>query len=133
MTTTPKTKARQRLLGRIRVPEGGSPTHPGKMLFEEFLKPLGVSRQQMAEAVQLPGQQVDQIIDGQQPVTPAVALRLAKYLGMSTTFWVNLQLRWDLYHALQADAAVLEAIEPLPRPDLPELLELAGIEEKDSE
>ena len=87
----------------------------------------------MAEAIQLPGQQVDQIIDGQQPVTPAVALRLAIYLGLPATYWMNAQLRWDLYHALQADAAVLEAIEPLPRPDLPELLELAGIEEKDSE
>jgi plasmid maintenance system antidote protein VapI len=49
---------------------------------------------------------------------------------MSVEFWMNLQLRWDLYHAIKADEEVLNAIEPLPRPDLPELLKLAGIEEQ---
>ena len=133
MTTTLKSETRQQLLGHIRVPTHRPPTHPGEMLLEEFLKPLGVSNKQLAESIQLPYPQVNEIIKGRRPVTPAIALRLKKYLGMSVEFWMNLQLGWDLYHALQADAAVLEAIEPLPRPDLPELLELAGIEEKDAE
>ena len=130
MTTTPKTKDLQQIIGRIRVPTHRPPTHPGVMLQEEFLKPLGVSQKQLAEAIQVPYRQINEIINGQRPVTPSIALRLAKYIGMSTTFWMNLQLSRDLYFVLKSEREVLNAIEPLPRPDLPELLKLAGIEEQ---
>jgi addiction module HigA family antidote len=100
------------------------------MILEEFLKPLGVSQRQLAGAIQVPYRQVNEIINARRPVTPTIALRLTRHLGMSVGFWMNLQLRWDLYHAIKADEEVLNAIEPLPRPDMPELLKLAGIEEQ---
>jgi addiction module HigA family antidote len=103
------------------------------MLLEEFLKPLDVSPEQLAEAIHLPSRQVSEIIHQRGALTPAIALCLAIYIGMSAQFWMDLQLRWDLYHALQSDEKLLNAIEPLPRPDMPELMKLAGIEEKDTE
>ncbi len=133
MTTTLNRKTRQQILGRIRVPTHRPPSHPGTFILEDLLKPLGVSPSQLADAIHLPDAQVNEIINGQRPITPAIALRLAKYLGLPATFWMNAQLEWDLYYALESDAAALNAIEPLPRPDLPELLQLAGLEEQDCE
>ena len=133
MTITTKTKDLQQIIGGIRVPTHSPPTHPGQMLQEEFLKPLGVSQKQLAEAIQVPYRQINEIINGQRPVTPSIALRLAKYIGMSTTFWMNLQLSWDIYFVLESDEEILNTIEPLPRPDLPELLKLAGLEEEGNE
>ena len=133
MTITTKSKDLQQIIGRIRVPTDSPPIHPGAMLQEEFLKPLGVSQKQLAEAIQVPYRQINEIINGQRPVTPSIALRLAKYIGMSTTFWMNLQLSWDIYFVLESDEEILNTIEPLPRPDLPELLKLAGLEENDNE
>ena len=133
MTITSRTKDLQEIIGRLRVPTNSPPPHPGEMLHEEFLKPLGVSQKQLAEAIQVPYRQINEIINGQRPVTPSLALRLAKYIGMSTTFWMNLQLTWDIYFALQSDEEILNEIEPLPRPDLPELLKLAGLEKEENE
>ncbi len=118
-------------LGCARITEDGPPTHPGQMLLEEFLKPLGISQRQLAEAVHLPYRQVNGIVNGHRPVTPAIALRFTKYIGMSVGFWMNCQLAWDLHHALKREEQILNTIEPLPRPDLPELLQLAGLEEQD--
>ena len=117
-------------LGFVNVPSHRPPTHPGEMLLEEFLKPLGISQRQLAADIHLSYRHINAIVNRRRPVTPAIALRLTRYLGMSVGFWMNLQLRWDLYHAVKAEADVLSNIEPLPRPDMPELLELAGIEEK---
>ena len=125
-------KASQRL-GHVRITEGGPPTHPGEMLLEEFLKPLGVSQRQLADATFLPYRHVNEIINKRRRITPAIALRFTRYLGMSVGFWMNLQLSWDLYFAIKSDKEILDAIEPLPRPDMPELMKLAGIEEKDTE
>ena len=133
MTITHKTNDLQQIIGRIRVPTDSPPTHPGVMLQEEFLKPLGVSQKQLAEAIRVPYRQINEIINGQRPVTPSIALRLAKYIGMSMTFWMNLQLSWDIYFVLESDEDILNTIEPLPRPDLPDLLKLAGLEEEDNE
>ena len=133
MTITHKTNDLQQIIGRIRVPTDSPPTHPGVMLQEGFLKPLGVSQKQLAEAIRVPYRQINEIINGQRPVTPSIALRLAKYIGMSMTFWMNLQLSWDIYFVLESDEDILNTIEPLPRPDLPDLLKLAGLEEEDNE
>lgn len=88
------------------------------MLLEEFLKPLGITQRQLAGDIHLPYRQVNGIINRRRPVTPAIALRLTRYLGMSVGFWMNLQLAWDLYHAAQSETAALSEIEPFPRPDL---------------
>jgi len=83
----------------VRVPTHRAPTHPGEMLLEEFLIPLGLTQRELAEAIHVPYQRVNEIVNGRRGMTPSTALRLAKLLRVSADFWMNLQLRWDLYHA----------------------------------
>lgn len=94
----------------IRIPTHRAPTHPGEMLLEEFLIPMGLTQRQLAEAIHVPYQRVNDIVNGRRGITPSTALRLAKFLGMSPDFWMNLQLRWDLYFAQQNEKKVLEQI-----------------------
>jgi addiction module HigA family antidote len=96
----------------IRIPTHRPPTHPGEMLLEEFLTPIGLSQRELAEALHAPYQHINKIINGRRAVTPSTALRLAKFLGMSADFWVNLQSRWDLYHTRLEESEALEAIRP---------------------
>jgi addiction module HigA family antidote len=84
------------------------------MLFEEFLKPMGLSQRELADAIHVPYQRVNEIINGRRGMTPSTALRLAKFFGVSPDFWMNLQLRWDLYFAQRSEANQLKAIKPLP-------------------
>lgn len=98
----------------IRVPTDRTPTHPGEMLVEEFLKPMDLTQRELAEAIHVPYQRVNEIVNGKRGMTPSTALRLEKYLGMSASFWLNLQLRWDLYFAQRAEADELAAITPYP-------------------
>jgi addiction module HigA family antidote len=69
----------------------------------------------LADAIAVPYQRVNEIVNGRRGVTPSTALRLAQCLGTSTDFWMNLQLRWDLYHAKRAEAEALKRIRPLKR------------------
>lgn len=94
------------------LPTNRPPTHPGEMLREEFLTPMNLTQRDLAVAIRVPYQRVNEIINGKRGVTPATALRLARFFGMSAGFWMNLQLRWDLYHAQQEEAEVLDAIQP---------------------
>ncbi len=96
----------------VRVPTHRPPTHPGEMLLEEFLTPMNLTQRELADAIRVPYQRVNEIINGKRGVTPATALRLARFFGMSAGFWMNLQLRWDLYHAQQQEAEALDAIQP---------------------
>ena len=112
------------------IPDGGPPTSPGEMLLEEFLKPLGISQRQLARGIQVPYRQVNEIVNARRKVTPAIALRLTRYIGMSVGFWMNLQFAWDLYHAAQSEADILSEIEPFPRLDV---AELAGAKEQTPE
>lgn len=96
----------------IRVPTHRTPTHPGEMLLEEFLIPMGLTQQDLANAIQVPYQRVNELINGHRGMTPGTALRLEKFFGMSASFWLNLQLRWDLYFAQQKEKNTLESIEP---------------------
>ena len=95
----------------VRIPTHRPPVHPGEMLLEEFLAPLGVTQRELAHAIHTPYQRVNEIVNGKRGITASTALRLAKYFGMTPEFWMNLQLRWDLYHAQQAETNVLEQIE----------------------
>ena len=94
----------------VRVPTHRKPTHPGEMLLEEFLEPMGLSQRELADAIAVPYQRVNEIVTGRRGVTPSTALRLSTYFGTSTDFWMNLQLRWDLYHAREAEADILKKI-----------------------
>ena len=94
----------------VRIPTHRKPTHPGEMLIEEFLRPLGLTQQELADGIRVPYQRVNELVNQRRGITPSTALRLAKFFGMTPDFWLNLQLRWDLYHAMQAEAPDLEQI-----------------------
>jgi addiction module HigA family antidote len=96
----------------VRIPTQREPTHPGEMLLEEFLIPMGVTQRQLADAIHVPYQRINELVNGRRGITPSTALRLAKFFGMSPDFWMNLQLRWDLYHAQQTEVKELKAIQP---------------------
>lgn len=94
----------------IRIPTNRTPTHPGEMLAAEFLEPMGLTQRELAKSIHVPYQRINDLINGRRGMTPSTALRLAKFFGMTADFWMNLQLRWDLYFAQQAEHAVLETI-----------------------
>ena len=96
----------------VRVPTNRIPTHPGEMLLEEFLNPMGISQRDLADNIHVPYQRINEIVNGRRGITPSTALRLAKFFDMSADFWMNLQLRWDLYFAQQDENKVLNTIHP---------------------
>ncbi|HMN01124.1 MAG: addiction module antidote protein, HigA family [Anaerolineae bacterium CFX3] len=96
----------------VRIPTDRIPTHPGEMLMEEFLDPMGISQKDLADHIHVPYQRINEIVNGRRGITPSTALRLAKFFEMSPDFWMNLQLRWDLYFAQQDEMKVLKSIQP---------------------
>ena len=97
----------------MNLPKHREPTHPGEMLLHEFLEPMGISQKKLAEAIRVPYQRINELINGKRGVTPSTALRLAKYFGNSPDFWLNLQMRWDLYRSRQREKEILDSIEEL--------------------
>ena len=95
----------------MRVPSDREPTHPGEML-QEFLLPLGMTQRDLATAIHVSFQHVNEVVRGRRGVTPSTALRLSKFFGTSPDFWLNLQLRWDIYHAQRAEAEQIDSIQP---------------------
>lgn len=95
----------------VRIPTRRQPTHPGEMLLEEFLNPMGLSQRALADGIHVPYQRVNELVNGRRGVTPHTALRLAKFFGTTPELWLNLQLRWDLYFAQAAEAAALGRIK----------------------
>ena len=79
------------------------PTHPGEMLLEEFLKPLGLSQADAARRMGISANRLNELTRGKRGVTAETALRLADLLRTSPEFWLNLQMSWDLWHAYRAD------------------------------
>jgi len=80
------------------------------MLLEEFLTPLNITQRQLAEAIHVPYQRINEIVNQRRGITPATALRLGKFFGMSAEFWMNLQLRWDLYWTARTEGKELKHI-----------------------
>jgi addiction module HigA family antidote len=70
--------------------------HPGEILLEEFLNPLGISQYQLAKDISVPPRRINEIVHGQRSITADTALRLARHFGTSERFWLNLQSRYDL-------------------------------------
>ena len=95
----------------VRIPTHREPTHPGEMLLEEFLKPMNLTQRDLADGIHVPYQRVNEIVNRRRGITPSTALRLAKFFGNAEGFWMNLQLRWDLYHAKRTEAEELRRIE----------------------
>ena len=88
------------------LPKNRPPTHPGEMLLEEFLKPLGMSQVELAERICVSYPRINEIVNGKRGVTPDTALRLSKLFGTTPEFWLNGQRNWDLWHALRSETAV---------------------------
>jgi addiction module HigA family antidote len=89
------------------------PVHPGEILLEEFLTPLGVSQYQLAKAVDVPARRINEIVHGQSRITADTALRLSRYFGTSERFWLNMQARYDLEIEKDKLGAELDSIRPL--------------------
>jgi len=83
------------------------------MLLEEFLEPMGVTQRELAEAIHVPCQRVNEIVNKKRGITPSTALRLAKFFRVSEDFWLSLQLRWDLYKARKSEAKEIKSIRPI--------------------
>ena len=97
----------------VSIPTDRDPTHPGEILLMEFLVPLQMTQRELASAILVPYQRVNELVRGRRGVTPSTALRLSRFFGTSPGFWMNLQLRWDLYHAQRAEAEQIKDIRPL--------------------
>ena len=95
----------------VRIPTNREPTHPGEMLLEEFLEPLGITQRQLADAIHVPYQRVNELVNKKRGITPSTALRLAKFFGMTADFWLNLQIRLDIYKAQEKESDSLAEIE----------------------
>jgi addiction module HigA family antidote len=72
------------------------PIHPGEILLEEFLEPLGISQYRLAKDISVPARRINEIVHGKRSITADTALRLSRYFGLSDRFWLNLQVRYDL-------------------------------------
>ncbi len=94
----------------IRIPTDREPTHPGEMLREEFLIPMNISQRDLADAIHVPYQRVNELVNKKRGITPSTALRLAKFFGMSADFWLNIQMRWELFKAKSTEENELDSI-----------------------
>jgi antitoxin HigA-1 len=72
------------------------PIHPGEILLEEFLEPMGITQYRLAKDINVPPRRINEIVLGKRAITPDTALRLSLYFGLSERFWMNLQTRYDL-------------------------------------
>ena len=79
-----------------------SPIHPGEVLLEEFLAPMGISQYRLAKDISVPPRRINEIVHGDRGITADTALRLASLLKMSPEFWMHLQASWDLHQARNA-------------------------------
>jgi addiction module HigA family antidote len=72
------------------------PIHPGEILLEEFLEPMGISQYRLAKDISVPPRRINEIVQGKRSISADTALRLSRYFGLSERFWLNLQSRYDL-------------------------------------
>lgn len=95
------------------APPTMSPIHPGEVLLQEYLEPLGVTQHRLAVAIGVPPRRINEIVHGKRRISADTALRLARYFGTTERFWLNLQSRYDLELERDRLAPALEEIEPL--------------------
>lgn len=93
----------------MRIPKNRQPTHPGEILLKDFLEPMGITQAALAEAIHVPFQRVNELINRKRGITPSTALRLSCLFGNSPEFWLNLQQAWEL------DRVMVEESEDLKR------------------
>ncbi len=90
-----------------------APIHPGEVLLEEFLEPLGVTQHRVAVSIGVSPRRINEIVHGKRRITADTALRLSRYFGTSDRFWLNLQTRYDLEKEKETIGQALDQIEPL--------------------
>jgi len=90
-----------------------SPVHPGEVLQQEYLEPLGLTQHRVAIAINVPPRRINEIVHGKRGITADTALRLARFFGTTERFWLNLQGRYDLETEKDRLSADLDLIEPL--------------------
>ena len=101
---------------KTRLPKNRAPTHPGEMLLEEFLRPMGITQSEFASRLGVSFPRLNEIVKGRRGVTPDTALRMARVLGTTAEFWLGLQLDWDLWNAMHSkDFAEIEKLNPVKR------------------
>ncbi|XVV04607.1 HigA family addiction module antitoxin [Actinosynnema sp. CA-248983] len=89
------------------------PVHPGEILAEEYLEPLGVTQHRLAVAIGVPPRRINEIVHGKRGISADTALRLARFFGTSERFWLNLQARYELEREKDHLGRELDRIRPL--------------------
>ena len=89
------------------------PIHPGEILLEEFLRPMGISQYRLAKDISVPQRRISEIVQRRRSITADTALRLGRFFGMEAQFWLNLQSRYDL---LQAETELKKRLDKEVRP-----------------
>ena len=90
-----------------------APVHPGEILTEEFLNPMGITQHRLAVSIGVPPRRINEIVHGKRRITADTALRLGRFFGMNPQFWVNLQSHYDLEIGKDALGDELDKIQPL--------------------
>ncbi len=94
----------------MRVPKYRPPSHPGEILLKDFLEPMGITQRELADALHVPYQRINELVNQKRGMTPSTALRLSKFFGNSSEFWLNLQQIWELYHVMKEEEEELKTI-----------------------
>ncbi|BBD69764.1 MULTISPECIES: HigA family addiction module antitoxin [Nostoc] len=94
----------------MRVPKYRPPSHPGEILLKDFLDPMGITQRELADALHVPYQRINELVNQKRGITPSTAIRLSKFFGNSSEFWLNLQQNWELYHVLKEEEEELKSI-----------------------
>ena len=89
--------------------------HPGEILLEEFLKPMGISQYRLAKEIGVPQRRIGEIVSGKRAVTSDTGLRLSRFFGMSEDFWTGLQMDFDAAKTKDSLAKTLASIKPWPQ------------------
>ena len=91
------------------------PLHPGEVLLEEYLKPMGISQNKLALSMRVPAQRISEIINYKRAITADTAIRLAKVIGTTPEFWLSLQMDYDLQTTIKKDGARIDKeVIPIP-------------------
>lgn len=88
----------------------GPPIHPGEILLKDFLEPMGITQRQLSDALHVPYQRINELVNQKRGITPSTAIRLSKFFGNSSNFWLNLQQNWELYYVLKEEEEELKNI-----------------------
>ena len=97
------------------LPKNRRPTHPGEILRYEFLEPLNLTQQQLADSIGVTRVRINELILGKRSITPDTAFRLSKFFNTTPDFWIGLQINVDMWETLKARSREYEQITPLER------------------